>query len=299
MSNAPTAGAVVTFWGTRGSIATPGQETTRYGGNTACLQVSYGTRHLILDAGTGIRELGKELSRTQGPHDHHIFLSHTHWDHIQGLPFFLPAYQPDASIHFYGSPNKEALLENILTGQMNLKYFPVQMQDLPARLHFHELDEKPLTIGPLQIRAEEQPCHPGGSLRFRVKAGEAVIVYATDVEIDGMMAAPPDSPEGREYAAYCRGIAGADLLIADAQYTRATYVNRAGWGHSTVEAIIATAAQQQVKRLAIFHHDPDNTDAELDLLEDRFRQAAPPMEIFWARERDRILLQASPAAARS
>ena len=275
---------LVTLWGARGSIATPGLDTAHYGGNTACVEVCYREQRIILDAGTGIRELGKQIPATDGHNEFHLFLSHTHWDHIQGFPFFLPAYNPANTIHFYGSHNKEAKLEKILTGQMHQSYFPVQMQDLPAQMYFHELTDQPLIIGDLQIQAQEQVYHPGGSLRFRVSAGKATVVYASDVEIDGICEAAPNTPEARQFAAYCRFIANADLLIADAQYTREDYATRKGWGHSSFETVIETATRAGVKHLAMFHHDPDNTDNIINEFEQYYASTAPDIAVFWARE---------------
>ena len=275
----------VTFWGTRGSISTPGRETSVYGGNTPCVLVSYGQDAIILDAGTGLRPLGLSLAANPRISEHHIFLSHTHWDHIQGIPFFQPAYLPHSRIHFYGSPQKERLLEQILTGQMTLSYFPVQMSDLPASIQISELVTDTISIGALQVHHEEQIYHPGGSLRFRISAGGRSVVYATDVEIDAAMDdTDPESQAASNAQAYRTFIAGTDLLIADAQYTRAQYAAKKGWGHSSLETVIETARQCSVKQLALFHHDPDHTDAYFAAQEASIQQNAPDLHTFFARE---------------
>jgi phosphoribosyl 1,2-cyclic phosphodiesterase len=280
----------VTFWGTRGSISTAGLATARFGGSTPCIQVSAGGQHVILDAGTGIRPLGKLLAQTERGKEHHIFLSHTHWDHIQGIPFFQPAYDADNTIYFYGSPKKERLLENILTGQMNQNYFPVQMKDLPAQIVFSELQHNPVRVGEMEISFQEQIYHPGGSLRFRVRAGNRAVVYATDVELDGIQHAQQGSAEAADYAAYVDFIRNADLLIADAQYSRETYASHQGWGHSSIETIIESACLAGVKQLALSHHDPDKTDDEIEALERSYLGTAPNMNIYWAREGSTITL---------
>ncbi len=275
----------VTFWGTRGSISAPGRDTSVYGGNTPCVFVSYGQDAVILDAGTGIRRLGKMLAADPRAPVYHIFLSHTHWDHIQGIPFFQPAYMPGSQIHFYGSPQKERLLEQILTGQMTPSYFPVQMSDLPAAIHVAHFNDETISIGALQVRCEEQIYHPGGSMRFRISAGGRSVVYATDVEIDTAFAPPPQSQEEtRQAQRYREFIAGSDLLIADAQFTREQYATKKGWGHSSVETVIEIAQQCNVKQLALFHHDPDHNDAYFAALESEFSSRSGQPHIFWARE---------------
>jgi phosphoribosyl 1,2-cyclic phosphodiesterase len=278
----------VTFWGTRGSIATPGTDTFIYGGNTSCIQVATQQANIILDAGTGIRQLGKKLIKTDLSNDYHIFLSHTHWDHIQGIPFFHPAYIPGNTIHFYGATLEEQRLKHILTGQMNKSYFPVQMNELPAEVIVAELQEGPVHIGDICITFEDQIYHPGGSQRYKITAGNASIVYATDVEIDAIHTASPGTPQAEHYQQYCQFIANADLLIADTQYTRKTYEHKKGWGHSTVETIMETAAKAGVKQLAFFHHDPDLVDDDLSEREKQYASPSENMKIFWAKEGKRL-----------
>jgi phosphoribosyl 1,2-cyclic phosphodiesterase len=280
----------VTLWGTRGSVATPGTATIEYGGNTPCVQVASARGQVILDAGTGIRPLGKKLVRDADAREHHIFLSHTHWDHIQGIPFFQPAYEKHHHIHFYGSPRNERFLENILTGQMNLSYFPVQMKDLPAQLHFHELHQSPISIADMSISFEEQIYHPGGSLRFRITAGGRSMVYATDVEIDGIRNAPSPYAGSRPLCRVPAVCGRCGPVIADAQYSRKEYAAKTGWGHSSLETVIETARQARVKRLALFHHDPDHTDDILKAMGKSEADTPASMQIFPAQEGTTILL---------
>ncbi len=282
----------ITFWGTRGSISTPGGSTEKYGGNTPCIAVSYGADQLILDAGTGIRMLGIRIAsdiRTEGPRPQHILLSHTHWDHIQGLPFFQPAYMKGTDLIIYGSAQKEHFLESILRGQMDVNYFPVQMKELAANVHIREISGHRLTVGDMDIKIQEQSLHPGGSIRFRIEAGGKSVVYSTDVELNA--AFEPDEP-GADSAslasAYCDFIGNADLLIADGQYTESEYAAKKGWGHTSIPLLLRVAHAQCVRQVAVFHHDPDHSDAFFDFLEQQYgthyRKESPPMRVFWARE---------------
>ncbi len=285
----------VTFWGTRGSIATPGAGTEKYGGNTACVALTYGGTQLILDAGTGIRNLGAALMAARnGPDPHtpryHLLLSHTHWDHIQGLPFFAPAYVPGTELTIYGIARRERFLQKILQGQMDENYFPVQMKTLSADVHIREIGPGALHIDDITIQVEPQRFHPGGTVRFRIECGGRRIVYATDVELNACdAAADGDTPAAaRDRAAYAAFIEGADLLIGDGQYSETEYEAKAGWGHTSVPVLIRTAAAASVRRLAVFHHDPDHTDAMLDRFQETYapggRGPAGPESVFWARE---------------
>jgi len=284
----------VSFWGTRGSISTPGAVTQKYGGNTPCVSIQYGRTDIILDAGTGIRDLGIDLAQRSDRRKQklsvHILLSHTHWDHIQGLPFFSPAYIKGTKMAVYGSPNKERFLAAILQKQMDMNYFPVQMNALAAELSITEISRSGMQIGPFTIDWQEQVCHPGGSVRYSLSADGKKIVYATDVEIDKIFAGGSKMKRADKTLAreYCDFIRGADLLIADGQYTEREYPGRAGWGHSSIKTVIETAGKCGVKQLAVFHHDPQHTDSMLDLLWDRYAKMAksvnPSMNIFWARE---------------
>lgn len=282
----------VTFWGTRGSISTPGTSTEKYGGNTPCVSVQAGDCQLIFDAGTGIRNLGLELvqQKTEGSKlDLHLLLSHTHWDHIQGLPFFAPAYLPETRLSVYGSPKKERFLESILQGQMDMDYFPVDMNSLAADIFITEIEAGNFEIGPVKVEWQEQVMHPGGSVRYRMVHAGKKIVYATDVELDKLFVTERDKPGHRaladEYIAFIRG---ADLLIADGQYTEKEYPTKAGFGHTSIPLLIDLAYEHEVKQLAVFHHEPQHTDSMLDAISNRYgpRYAAadPSMTIFWARE---------------
>lgn len=280
----------VTFWGTRGSISTPGANTEKYGGNTPCISIQHEKTMLIFDAGTGIRNLGLYLIKQNSGHNLHLFLSHTHWDHIQGLPFFMPAYSKDVKITIYGSPNKEQFLESILSRQMDVNYFPVDMNALSANISIKEIHDQIITIDKMSIEWDEQVCHPGGSVRYRIKTGNTSVIYATDLELNkmGIKSKDQDDEQKEMENKYRKFIHGADLLIGDGQYTEQEYISRRGWGHSSVELLTNIAYEEEVKQLAVFHHDPLHSDSMLDKLwsiySPKFNAKEPPMNIFWARE---------------
>ncbi len=283
----------VTFWGTRGSISTPGRSTEKYGGNTPCVSVRYEDTYIILDAGTGIRGLGLELvekiKENEGPLRLHIFLSHTHWDHIQGLPFFQAAYVDGTELVIYGSSNKERFLESVLKGQMDMDYFPVGLSEMAADIKISEISEEVIKVGPVVVDWEEQVFHPGGSVRYRLTAGRKRVVYATDIELDRVFRPEIKGPgSGAFLEEYLNFINGADLLIADGQYTEEEYRGRVNWGHTSIPVIIELAKMAGVKQLAVFHHDPQHSDKMLDALWREYYSehvnSDHPLNIFWARE---------------
>ena len=286
----------VRFWGTRGSIATPGAQTLGYGGNTSCVEMRCGGRLLVFDAGTGIRELGAALMREAAgfPLTIHLFISHTHWDHIQGFPFFLPAYQPTTSIHVYGSPGPGRSLERILRGQMDADYFPVALGDLAASIEVHEFRGGDFRINDTHIAAMYLN-HPGMNLGYRVTHGGRSAVYATDNEpYRYTLGQAGDRAEaGREFGGrldeeFIRFVAGADLYIGEAQYTDDEYPAKVGWGHSSLSATVDVALKARVKRLALFHHDPMHGDevvtGMVEVAQRRIGAARSPLQCFAARE---------------
>jgi phosphoribosyl 1,2-cyclic phosphodiesterase len=267
----------VRFWGVRGSIPTPGPKTRRYGGNTACVEVRSDKTMLVFDAGTGIRELGVELMRNPPPQgiQVHLFLSHPHWDHIQGFPFFGPAYVPNTTITVY-CPEGDPKNYQLLSGQMSQESFQgdaVEAGDFVVR-HFTQR-------------------HPGGSVGFRVEHEGSSVVYATDSEVDlqlGDLKAPLRQPDKlravpRELVSAMRD---ASLLIADGQYTDAEYATRGGWGHPRATTVVDLATESQVGQLALTHHDPMHSDRDTD---DKVTECAEraiahgsKVEVFGARE---------------
>jgi len=282
----------LTFWGTRGSISTPGSSTEKYGGNTPCISVRYQDTEIILDAGTGIRNLGirlaQEIKEKSSNNTIRLFLSHTHWDHIQGLPFFSPTYMPETKLAIYGSPKKESFLDAILSRQMDVNYFPVEMNALAAEISINEISEEIIQLGDMRVDWQEQVAHPGGCVRYRLMAGNKKIVYATDIELDRLIDNPSVENGAKLLEEYREFIHEADLLIADGQYTGDEYPHRVGYGHTSIPTLVGIANEEKVKQLAVFHHDPLHSDTMLDKL---WRNFAPkfvsqpnPMNLFWARE---------------
>lgn len=250
---------IVRLWGTRGSIAAPGPDTARHGGNTVCVEVrgSDGTL-LVLDAGTGIRALGRTL---RGVTRLHILISHFHLDHIQGLGFFEPLFDPAVETHLWAPAAPTATLRARLMRYFSPPLFPVHLRDLP-HLSLHDLPNSPFTIGPFRITSE-RICHPGVTVGFRISEGAATMTYMSDHEPALGVTNFPLSGDWTSGYTLARD---ADLLIHDAQYTLAQYPNHVGWGHSAIEHALAFAKLARVRQLVTFHHDPGHDDAAIDRL---------------------------------
>lgn len=282
----------VRFWGVRGSIPTPGPRTRRYGGNTSCVEVRVGDALLVFDAGTGLRELGVHLQRARAKSlTVHLFLSHPHWDHIQGFPFFGPAYAENTTIYVYGPKGDEKNYQ-LLSGQMSNAYFPVRFSDLGSKIAARSFTGSMVKVGEAKVKAFGQK-HPGGSHGFRVEHGEKSIVFATDSELDQLLVEPEiverDASALRELPdELVAAVSGADLLIADAQYTDAEYVTKVGWGHPRATTVVDLAAQAGVRQLALTHHDPMHSDRDVDLMvldcQERAESHGVELEVFGARE---------------
>jgi phosphoribosyl 1,2-cyclic phosphodiesterase len=249
----------IKFWGVRGSIPSPGAATVRYGGNTACVSLHLdGGRTLILDAGTGIRTLGQVLAADDG--DIFVLLSHPHWDHIQGFPFFQPLYQAGRNIYVFPTPRGQTLLCTVLE-QMDGAHFPVHADALPSNTQCITRDVMPFLRHHGFGIAEIATNHPGGSSGYRIEARGRSVVYLTDNEL-----APPYA-ETTSFEAFVQFCRYADVLIHDAQYLASDMPHKHGWGHSLVSQVRELAAAAEVRRLVLFHHDPDRTDNELDGIE--------------------------------
>lgn len=285
-------GFFVRFWGVRGSIPTPGPRTRRYGGNTSCIEMRSDSTVLIFDAGTGLRELGVALMRNPPKEglDLHLFLSHPHWDHIQGFPFFGPAYLKNTTLTVYGSEKNENY--QLLSGQMSNAYFPVAFKDLSARIVPKAFVDDEVQAGDFVVKRFEQK-HPGGSAGFRVEHDGHACVYATDSELDLMLVdpnGPAKSPRTlrRLPTPLVTPMKNADLLIADAQYTDEEYPAKVGWGHARANTVVDLAIQAGVKQLALTHHDPMQSDRDVDAkvltASERARAIGAQLEIFGARE---------------
>lgn len=248
----------IKIWGCRGSIPSPGYDTSKYGGNTTCVEVRLEDGSLIvIDAGTGIRCLGDTLLKAKGPKKVHLLLTHAHWDHLQGFPFFVPAYMEEYSILVRGGPLANKSLEAFLAHQLDPPYFPVPFRDLKASFDFQQENGLCLSIGDVDIVPIGLK-HPNGGYGYKFIEEDKTFVFLTDNEIGF------DHPGGlsdAEYAEICRD---ADLLFHDGQYTEQEYEISRGWGHSTFRAVTDLGISAEVKRLGIFHHDPRHLDQDLD-----------------------------------
>ncbi len=277
----------IQFWGVRGSIACPGPETVRYGGNTPCIEMRVGGQRLIFDGGTGLRVLGQSLL-SQMPVEAHMFFTHSHWDHIQGVPFFVPAFIPGNCFHIYGAiaPNGSTI-EKRLTDQMLHPNFPVPLQIMKADLRFHDLaiGEK-VEIGEITVE-NALLHHPGEAVGYRVNWRGYAAAYISDTEhlADGL--------DQNVLRLACN----ADVMIYDAAYTDEEYHSRAtskvGWGHSTWQEAVKVAIAANVKKLVIFHHDPLHNDDFLDHVAEQAAQQFP--NTFIAREGQTIQLVEPPS----
>lgn len=259
---------ILRCWGTRGSIPSPGPSTVRYGGNTTCLEVRLGSRRLIFDAGSGIRRLGLELLRTGGEY-HHIFLTHFHWDHIQGFPFFPPLYQPDIDLKIVGPKQNNIDVRSLFAGQMGPIYFPVPFSKVAAKMSFEHLNEGSMEVGGIRL-STMRVRHPSYAVGYRIEAAGRVVCFIPDDDVEGS-----GYDVGEEWRERLLDfVRGADLLIHDSMYTDEEYPSRIGWGHSTFSQSLRLAEEGQVKKLLFFHHDPARTDDEIDDIVSRIRGAA-------------------------
>lgn len=277
METSPSSEFLLQFWGVRGSIPSPGKDTVRYGGNTSCIEMQIGGKRLIFDGGTGLRLLSKDLINQQQSVEAYMFFTHYHWDHIQGVPFFKPAFMEGNCFHIYGAvpPDADSMKQHFCDRVMHSNS-PVPLQGMEADLKFYELicgdtfqvDDITIETGPLN--------HPNGAMGYRVTWQGHTVFYCTDTEH------LPDRPDenvlhlARE----------ADVLIYDAMYTDEEYNNpkspKVGWGHSTWQEGVKIAQAAGVKRLAIFHHEPNHSDDFLDQIETEVQEVSPGS--FLARE---------------
>jgi len=270
----------VKIWGCRGSLPTPGKSFVKYGGNTACVQITGddGTV-LILDAGTGIRELGETLNPTGQPHN--LLLTHMHLDHVQGMGFFSPFFDPESIVNLWGPAITTLSLRSRLTRYMSPPLFPVTLRDFPCELNLYQVPTEPFTIGPFRV-CSSLVAHSGPTVGYRIECEDGVITYLPDHEPSlGMKVLPKDTSWTSGH-----GLAKeADLLIHDTQYQLSEYEEYRGWGHSSLQDALQFATRARVKKLVAFHHDPAHTDQDLDqMFSNIASQQSLPFEFTTARE---------------
>jgi phosphoribosyl 1,2-cyclic phosphodiesterase len=278
----------IKVWGCRGSLPAPGKSTVRYGGNTSCLEIRLTNNTLIIfDSGSGIRNLGRKLLEEQNLIEIYLFLTHAHWDHISGFPFFVPAYSSKYRIHVRGGPRAKRSLKRYLKHQMKPPYFPVPFDVMNAEFDFTHGDPKRRVISSAEI-IPIRLSHPNGGYGFKIIEYGRAFVFLTDNELDfkheGGLAK-------EEYINFCMD---ADLLIHDAQYTEEEYRATKGWGHTTFSSAIELSIKAGVKRFGLFHHDPEHTDDDIDgfvaLCQKKIAQANSRIECFGVREEMEIIV---------
>ena len=276
----------LTIWGARGSLPAPSPDNQEFGGNTSCVELSDKETLIILDAGSGIRQLGDRIARDTKRID--LLLTHLHLDHIMGLGFFAPLYNPAVTVHIWGPASNKGSLQERLTRYLSPPLFPIRLQDLPCQLQFHELSESSFEIGGLQLFST-YVCHPGPTLAYRIENSNTSFAYIPDHE-------PELGASNFPYeAAWTSGYdiaKGVNLLFHDAQYTKEEYLPRIGWGHSTFMAALEFANLAKVQQLVLFHHDPFHTDEQLKTsLAEVKKSLNYPFEVSLAKEGESFLLR--------
>lgn len=290
-------GNLLRFWGVRGSIPTPGPATVFYGGNTTCVEVRADGQLIVLDSGSGIRLLGNHLAAEFKGRalELTLLLSHTHWDHIQGFPFFAPAYVANNFVCIMGYEGYRKGLENTLAVQMESTYFPVGLRQLPSSIIFSEQREMDFHVGPVRVRSIFVN-HPGVTVGYRLDTSTGSIAFLPDHESYARMRLHPraDGERGQATQDYCRAedekliefLRGVDVLILDSQYDEAEYQTHIGWGHSCYEDSVATALAAGAKQLFLFHHDPQHDDARISRIVGHAREIV-------ARHKSTMLIEAA------
>jgi len=261
----------IRFWGTRGSIPSPGAHTLEFGGNTSCVEVILGSgRRVVIDGGTGLRLLGQHILQEKNPCQLHLFLTHGHWDHLLGIPFFAPIYLETTEILVDGWPPAFQAMTRVFDSHMGDGFFPVAFDHLKARIDYlNRLAHGPLELDGVHIDAIHLN-HPQGGLGFRFRERGHTLVFITDNELG--------AEGGNRMPEFAKFAAGCDLLIHDAQYLPAEMAERKGWGHSTYEEVVALAREAGARNLLLTHHDPSRSDAEVEKIIDLSRQLAAGLE---------------------
>ena len=293
----------IRFWGTRGSISVPGPQTLRYGGNTSCVEVRADGEIIVLDAGSGIRPLGLSFIKEFGaePIALSLLITHAHWDHIQGLPFFKPAYDPKNEIRILGFDGTCASFSEILAEPMKAPFFPIAMRELSGKIEIKRLREMKFSIGKVQVHAMFVN-HPGVCAGYRLFTSAGSVAFVPDHEPYGFLHSAKGNhmtPEEIKKAAteqrsnLVQFLRGSDLLILDTQYTDEEYQRHIGWGHGSVTSAVALALDAGVRKLVLFHHDPNHDDAMIDSMvasaRQLIRESGTELEVDGARERDELV----------
>jgi phosphoribosyl 1,2-cyclic phosphodiesterase len=278
------------IWGCRGSLPAPGPATVEYGGNTSCVEVMIGDEEaLVLDAGTGIRELGRDLL-DRGTRRIYLFLTHLHLDHVEGLRFFAPLWDRTVSLEVWGPRSPVLPLRERLLRTFSPPLFPLDLRDVPAAITFHDLPGEPWHRNGISLYSD-LVLHPGPTLGYRIEIDGSSLAYLPDHEpaLAGIEGRTIDWISGSALAQ------GADLVLHDAQYTEEEYAARVGWGHSSIDAAVAFCRAVAAKRVVLVHHDPDHSDGDLELLQAHARALTTPEWPEPILAREGMTVETSPA----
>ena len=300
------------LWGTRGSIAVPGRETLRYGGNTTCVELRADGELIVLDAGSGIRPLGVALKQEfqERPVNLSLLITHAHWDHIQGFPFFKPAYDPKNEIRLLGFDGAGATFREIMTEPMRSPFFPITMRELSAKMEITKLTEMKFSLGKVDVRAAFVN-HPGVCAGYRLFTSTGSIAFLPDHEpyefflhaARGQPLTPEQAKEiaTNEHARLVQFLRGSDILVLDSQYTDKEYKNHIGWGHGSISSAVSLALEAEVRTLLLFHHDPSHDDNMVDTMVESacelVAKSGRPLQVAGAQQGSEILLESKKIAA--
>jgi len=302
----------IKLWGTRGSIAVPGPETLGYGGNTTCVELRADDEIIVLDAGSGIRPLGVALKQEfQGrPINLSLLITHAHWDHIQGFPFFKPAYDPKNEIRILGFDGAGATFREIMTEPMRSPFFPITMRELSAKMEITRLTEMKFSLGKVDVHAAFVN-HPGVCAGYRLFTSTGSVAFLPDHEpyefflhaAQGKSFAPEQAKEiaTNEHARLVQFLRGSEILVLDSQYRDKEYQTHIGWGHGSVSSAVSLALEAEVQKLLLFHHDPSHDDKTVDTMVESAREFAAksgrPLQVIGAQEGSELLVEPKTVAA--
>jgi len=302
----------IKLWGTRGSIAVPGRETLRYGGNTTCIELRADGELIVLDAGSGIRPLGVALNQEfqERPINLSLLITHAHWDHIQGFPFFKPAYDPKNEIRILGFDGAGATFREIITEPMRSPFFPIRMRELSAETEITKLTEMKFSLGKVNVHAAFVN-HPGVCAGYRIFTSTGSIAFLPDHEpyefflhaARGQPLTPEQAKEiaTNEHARLVQFLRGSEILVLDSQYTDKEYQTHIGWGHGSVSSAVSLALEAEVQTLLLFHHDPSHDDKTVDTMVEAARElvtkSGKPLQVIGAQEGSELLLEPKTVTA--